>query len=329
LAGFTTSGQTGSQKWSALSWAALPEEAPLGSISHIVTWRHGYVGYGTGIWQSADGNAWQPASLTLADSLIAESPTGLLAVSHASDPQSAHEVWSSSDGLAWTKLPTPVSFDSTMILAIAGNEHSVVVVLGSLNGNKVLTSADGKVWAEVSLPSGTFCWCGTADTPVWAWAGAGRVFLAGYLSSGTADPGPFGFFSSSDGVAWAPSKTTFAGMPILHFAGSSVLADVSPNDSPFMEEWMISSDGGETWAKTTPQSAMLTSSGGALCANGERMLGVAKDGRAWTSRDGKTWSPLEWGSHKLGQTSDGQPEVFALKLFPTGVYVSGWYGSAS
>jgi hypothetical protein len=294
-----------------------------------VTWRHGYVAYGTGIWQSVDGNAWQPASLTLVDALIAESPTGLLAVSHASDPQSAHEVWSSSDGLAWTKLPTPDAFDSTVILAIAGNEHSVVVVLGSPNGSKVLTSADGKVWAEVSLPSGTFCWCGTADTPVWAWAGAGRIFVAGYLSSGTSDPGPFGFFSSSDGVAWSPSKTTFAGMPILHFAGSSILAEVSPTGRPLMEEWMTSSDGGSTWVKTTPQSAMLTSSGGALYASGERMLGVAKDGRAWTSRDGKTWSPLAWGNHKLGQTSDGQPEVFALKLFPTGVYVAGWYGAAS
>jgi hypothetical protein len=92
VAGFTTSGQAGSQKWSALSWAALPQETPLASISHIVTWRHGYAAYGAGIWQLADGNAWQPASPILADALIAESPAGLLVVSHASDPQSVHEV---------------------------------------------------------------------------------------------------------------------------------------------------------------------------------------------------------------------------------------------
>ena len=64
-------------------------------------------------------------------------------------------------------MPTPDAFDSTLALAIVGNEHSVVVVLGSLNGNKVLTSANGKVWTEVSLPGGTLCWCGTANAPVW------------------------------------------------------------------------------------------------------------------------------------------------------------------
>ncbi len=53
-----------------------------------------------------------------------------------------------------------------------------------------------------------------------------------------------------------------------------------------------------------------------------------KAGQAWTSSDATNWSRFDLGGRIFKTEPNGANEAYDLELFPTGVYVNGWFGSA-
>jgi hypothetical protein len=343
-ASFTTLGVT--SNWSGFSWSQLPSDNPLVTADfgvQVLTWRGGYVAYGTTngesssfVWTSADGQTWtQATSITAPSVLVAVSPTGLVAMTrNLSATVPSETVWTSSDGLHWHNAgpPAGVAFVDSM----AGTSTGLVAVEHTLTGSgkfatyqySVVFSTDGMSWTPVTVDVGL-----SADIKVpQVQAGGNRFFVLGAVRAGNASGAIGVVWWSDDGRTWTRSSGTIAWPAIsLDFGRDGMLLHTNSLTADGGGVGLVlSTDGGKTWqpddafgplgATVCGQSECSVQPDGAIASNGTVFVAVKSDGHAWVSYDGYTWTPIAWG----GPAAASRP----LLLMPRGVLVGSAYGAA-
>jgi hypothetical protein len=356
-AAFETPGAAPGTAWASLSWQDIAETSPLRTITHVVSWRGGYVAMGDrGVWTSTDGLRWSPVgrALPAKAAIVAETRAGLVALAYdPNDPRCAGdascrpeqfdlpiEAWTSADGTTWQDRGV-AAISSDRVFSVVGTPLGALAYVADSQGIfHVLVSADGVGWhaatgcentrfAAASYLSGrlvTFC-SGTPladwDIPTVArWSGDGTSW-----SLGTVPPKSQEFHSAMGRIVAGRSGLVATGGPS---AGS--------------EEWWLSSDGSH-WAldstygplATTPPGGMgnFPAANGDLESDGLRMIAVswgndpgqlyghrvALDGRLWASWDGRSWSSL---------ASNGQPLwAHPAVVFPRGVLTGASWGTSA
>jgi hypothetical protein len=332
----------------------LGPDSPLATIDRIVLWRDGYVAYTCGCadaadgvqkvhaayWSSTDGVRWVPISaldVGLPAANIVEGRSGLVAIESqwSTDAATGPHVWASANGTDWQFLGIPADLAGFSIDTVAGTPNGIVALAYGTYGNTILTSTDGVSWQTVVVPGAPFCWCDTAGSPVWVQAGQGRLFLEGVKQSATGVDS-VGVYWSLDGRSWTTVKGIFGGLPAMDFASGAILAESGDGLEAWDSEvWSVSTDSGASWRKLAAYGPLTDTRcwqglgcqlNGAIYTIGDRLLAVNDGGKAWTSTDATNWSPFDLGNRPAATGPNG--EVYELKLFPTGVYVNGWFGSA-
>ena len=169
-------------------------------------------GYGAAVWNSADGVAWtslpptaetSPAGMGANMTAITAGGPGYVAVgrTHGEDADAA--VWTSTDGLTWTRVPDDgtifggpgdqaiqaVGAGATGLVAVGYDTNSVEV------GAAVWTSPDGLSWTRIPATLDTFG--GVEVRTLDGVTGDGSGFVAvGAVGSGSA------IWESPDGTLW-------------------------------------------------------------------------------------------------------------------------------
>ena len=229
--------------------ACLPADASAehqdGDIRvSVFGWSRGYVGFRTAYdlsdtlqatvavvsTYSADGLHWtvgRPMDVEglpdpsegVAVTQVLEGPSGLLAVGEAfpplicGGPPTVYALWTSTDGLTWTRVQPPADFASASVYTVDAGSTGYIAS-GTLKDGvtqAVWLSGDGRSWRQVPLTKATFgkfVVDGATD------------FAAGYVVSGTVvgDQGCGGgadlftpsLWWSADGTSWTRSKLTGA-----------------------------------------------------------------------------------------------------------------------
>lgn len=176
-------------------------------------------------------------------------------------------IFSSTDGIAWTKRPLPVGF------ALNGvTSDGVTFVAVGENGNLV-TSTDGIDWVIRSVGGGK-----TLLDVVWT----GTAFVAVGMDGVT--------YRSTDGLAWTFNSSNL--IEDLHgITASSALQLIAVGESGVL---VSSADGGVTWSAQVSNTANgLTS----VAYNGSSLyVAVGDSGTVTTSADGVNWSAGSTGS---------------------------------
>jgi len=344
-AAFTTLGVT--SNWQGFSWSQLPSDNPLVTADfdvQVLTWRGGYVAYGTTngasssfVWTSADGQTWtQVTSITAPSVLVAVSPTGLVAMtSNPSATVPSETVWTSSDGLQWRNAGPPAGV--AFVDSIAGTSTGLVAVEHTLTGSgkfatyqyNVVFSTDGMSWTPVTVDAGL-----SADIKVpQVQSGKNRFFVLGAVRAGNASGAVGVVWWSDDGRTWIRSSGTIGWPAIsLDFGRDGILLHTnSMTVGGGGVGLALSTDGGKTWQPDDafgPLGATVCGQGecsvqpdGAITSNGTVFVAVKSDGHAWVSYDGYTWTPIAWG----GPASASGP----LLVMPRGVLVGSAYGAAN
>ena len=190
--------------------------------------------HGVAIWTSTDGgSSW--AELDGTDALGAASMTsmvsaeqGLVAVGYARNDPSAFDisaaVWTSPDGVTWTRIPHSAPFDSSGMRAVTIGSGAYVAV-GSDHGAgrtrpAVWSSGNGTEWQRQRLQAEEGAMAGV--TPV-----DGGFAAAGWVQS--SGETRLALWTSPDGVAWTlEPAVTEEGTGFLHdvvaFSGRLIAA---------------------------------------------------------------------------------------------------------
>lgn len=168
--------------------------------------------YYNDVWNSADGvnwtrvaekTDWSPrtvSKLIVFKDRIRIIGGGVIDGEKTNNPNSESEVWSSADGISWTKSKTngneklagtPVVYDDKIWLVGANRNDGNFA-------NAVLVSDDGEIWREQSAP-----WSPRGGTVVWV--AGNKLFMTGGKYSYT-ENGQIKFVYSND--IWAMSKKT-------------------------------------------------------------------------------------------------------------------------
>jgi hypothetical protein len=282
----TASPSAASGVWQGLKWSAPATLPDAVSVADVVPWHGELIAVGlaqgataegqVAFWRSTDGKAWARLSVdatAFTGSLVSRlliTPSGLVAWGWAGEPVCTGEgagttcgptpamIWTSADGLSWTRIADASTFKGATIVGLASGSHGLVAA-GYLGWSEpaIWTSAAGSTWQRLSLSSATFQGAHFSDV---------RAIASGYVLAGSlggSDPTQAGGGSSSAGVAAA---------------------------------WL--SLDGRTWTAATVQRVgdVGTSLGTIhVGMTGMVAIGSASGGNAgaaWASADGRTWQPL-------------------------------------
>lgn len=340
---FTTTGAT--SNWLGFSWTSLPADNPLVTAPpglRSFHWRGGYVISGATadgshglLWTSTDGETWRAAPVVAARVMVAEAPSGLVAIGLDDNVDvPAQTVWTSTDGVQWVNAGSPTGLGT--VDSLAGTSAGLVAASHTLNGigklatsqSSVEFSTDGLAWSPLTLEPG-LSWDSAGPQ---VQAGNGRFFVLGGIASPLGTLPPHGIvWWSDDGRAWTRSGGTVAGLGgEMQFGRDGILLSSSYASTPGGTVLSYSTDGGKTWlddpafAPVGPyqcgQGACSLQPDGVLGSNGRIFVAVKDDGHAWTSYDAKTWTPISWGVPTTG------PGGFLV--LPRGVLFYGSYGAA-
>jgi hypothetical protein len=337
---------------------------PSRTGAQLLAWKHGYVVYGTTngnsnafVWTSQDGQTWtQVTAIVASGVLVAASPAGLVAV--AGDPfatGSTQTVWTSSDGLEWRNAGALSGLES--VDSMAGTSAGLVAVGHTINGAgkfatstfSVAFSTNGISWTPIEVEPGiawddvgpqvqagnnrffvmggyTAIQANNAAYRLDALDGPGRLGGGRLVASGA--PGKGGLWWSDDGRKWK-STGSWVYADALVFGRDGILLYENPRLIPGYIGLDVSTDGGQTWAKSDygPLGANVCGQGecsegpdGVIASNGTVFLAIKTNGKTWTSYDGKTWTPIAWN----GPT----PDLGTFLVLPRGVVLAGSYGAA-
>lgn len=204
------------QKWETLSEKSnLPDRIFHGVVvfKNKLWLMGGYDGkrYYNDVWNSADGIRWsrvaektgwseRTAQVIVFKDRLWLIGGGVIDGDKIVNPNSGNEIWSSADGVNWTKSDvrgidklggTPVVFDDQLWLVGANRDD------GNF-GNAVLTSADGANWRALSAP-----WS-PRGAPV-LWVSGDKLFMTGGKYSYRETNGEIKFVYSND--VWAMRKS--------------------------------------------------------------------------------------------------------------------------
>jgi hypothetical protein len=171
--------------WTSLRWEAPALTAPYETVADVAAYAGGFVAVGqlqtehgneAAAWISTDWRSWTRTFLDIpaaGDSTlwhVLPAGSGLVAigssgVQHCLPPPGEGQVcdplpiglWTSSDGRAWHKVPTPAVLAGASIASVAAGPTGLVLV-GDTGWDKpgIWTSTDGVAWHRETLAGGVF-----------------------------------------------------------------------------------------------------------------------------------------------------------------------------
>jgi hypothetical protein len=208
---------------------------------------------------------------------VARGGPGLVAV--GSGPLGA-AVWTSPDGLAWTRVPDAPSFHGAPMAAVAGGSHGLVAV----GPDVAWRSTDGRAWQRSPSPPRL----GTDDPgqpiSVVGWRD-------GYVAVGQGDDDDI--WRSADGLRWRPAALDPEAEPDDGL--SSVATDGNTLVAIGPSTVFVSADA-SAWQDATPDGDVAFDSVVARPGGGFVVIGQSDDTdtlAAWTSPDGVAWSQAD------------------------------------
>ena len=266
--------------------------------------------YDAAVWTSPDGDVWTrvPHDESVFGGRVNQKMNGVVVggpglVAVGQDDSGGDRdaaVWTSSDGVVWTRVPDDVSVfggpDSQEILGVVvGGPGLVAVGQDDSGGDQdaaVWTSPDGVTWTRVSHDESVFG--GTNDQAMVDVAAGGPGLVAvGYdFSGGDRDAA---VWTSSDGVVWTrvPDDASVLGGPDSQViervaVGGSGLVAVGQDDSGGgWDATMWTSSDGFTWTRVPHDDSL---SGGSV---GQAVLGVVARGPGFVAV-GEDFSDGDW-----------------------------------
>lgn len=305
-------------RWTSLTWTAAGKAFPQTPTPpnqdsnldvSIFGWSRGYVGFRSVVpmndaeaavvvsTSSTDGLHWTAGRSLDTTGIVyfggvtqvVEGPAGLLAVGRpgaaaCGGPSRVDALWTSTDGVAWTRVAFTTAFGSATVYTVDAGSTGYIATGASQDGatQQVWISGDGRSWHQVDLAKSPF---GKALVQ------GATNFAGGYVIVG-AIPGDEGcggpqtltpsLWWSADGAKWAQAKLVGAAP-----AADSWMTVTRVNDHCLMA---IASESSASPQVTT--QAILT---------------------VWVSTDGRTWSLVASASPLLGSMvlSNG-PQGLAL-----------------
>jgi hypothetical protein len=276
-----------------ITWARVPHDeaafgGPLGQGMWSVTaGGPGLVAVGTVsdawavVWTSVDGISWSRVLLDDAvfgdetghvmSSVTAGGP-GLVAVGGAGRDDQHAAVWTSVDGITWSRVAHDEAvFGGGWMNSVTAGGPGLVAVGGADEHAAVWTSVDGITWSRVAHDEVVF---GGEEVPWMSSVSVGGPGLVAVGSKGTG--GHVGPRLTLDAVVW----TSVDGITWSRI----------PHDEAVF--------GGETFRSMN--SVTATSSG--LVAVGEDGVGNEPGAAIWTSVDGITWTRVPHDEALFGDT---------------------------
>ena len=305
-------------KWTGIKWTSLgpvPDfttatgDANVSTDMSVFGWSRGYVAFDSSMdmtmmdassstlmsASSADGVNWSTArpmnlaGLTFAVGItsVAESPSGLLAIGRmmgvaCGGPSTVSAMWTSTDGITWSRVTPPADFASASVYQVDGGPSGFIAfgVLQDGLTQALWISSDGRTWHSKLLPKSVF----------------GKVIVqgatslpAGFVVSGAVESGEGcggtqyqtpSLWWSADGTAWTRATLTGAAP-----ATNSSMAVTRINDHTYMavaSEWndatqvmttkvWVTGDG-RTWRQVTSPSPLLDA---AIRTNGSEGVAIS------------------------------------------------------
>jgi hypothetical protein len=226
---------------------------------------------------------------------------GLVAVGQAGGAVPKAAVWTSPEGITWSRVPGHEAiFDDAAMRAVTAGGPGLVAVGDSADDAAVWTSSDGITWSRVPHSEAVF---GDAGMNGVTAGGPGLVAVGD-------QGGSAGVWTSLDGIIWsrAPQEEAiFKGegtrMKSVTVGGPGLVA--VGEDGPLQDDTdaaVWTSPDGITWSRTPHTEAVFGDAGmNSVTAFGPGLVAVGgywrpglQDGRfgalVWTSFDGITWS---------------------------------------
>ncbi len=206
------------------TWSLVSDEGTFGGSQEIyglTAGGPGFVAVGTtgyvegsaaAVWTSPDGIAWTripdtaetyTAGTRATMTAVAVAGSGLVAVGRDHHDDTDAAVWTSPDGITWTRVPHDAAIfggpdDQTMEAVTPGGPGLVAVGQdggGDGVGAAVWTSPDGRAWTRIPADLDTFG--GSEARGMWGITTDGPELVAvGAVGSGSA------IWTSPDGVVW-------------------------------------------------------------------------------------------------------------------------------
>jgi len=260
---------------------------------------------------SPDGVQWtrspDNASLDHASLVGVAARPGLIVAAGTIEGSRHGLLWTSADGLAW-RAAADVLTGSTGVVDVASGPHAFVVV-GSMklradaSGYRrtvgtAWTSADGRAWSRVVLPSTSF----VGDFQPTTVAFLGSRFVALGRASGRGSPEGMLVWTSGDGTTWrrghdiAIPTTGSINDLALGPGGRLVAVGSWSSSAPVMAvafhsldglHWVRVPDGG-TFANAVMRGVACDAE--ACVALGDTPSVAPSTGATWTSADGLAWA---------------------------------------
>jgi len=257
--------------------------------------------------------------------------------SHASD-----EVWKSTDGTDWTKLPSPGwkarSYHAMMelngcVYVIAGQGFSV---LGSPYYNDVWRSCDGGMtWKE--LPNAPF----TARSGIACTVFNGKMYIAGGCYSGAGGKRSFlnDVWATSDGENWecltsgAEWSARSGPRLVVHKDKLLILGgEIGFKPDTQLGDIWASSNGGANWTLIAKTPGFEPRSGHGVVVSNEKVYVIAGwvDNKAvhdlWVSTDGATYTFVSNSSWNCADDSCGKFDFWPVVTSKGVMTVGGAHG---
>lgn len=303
----------------SLRWTEVPVDASTfggASVGLVINGPRGVLALGQDqtdrhpiAWTSPDARSW-----TRHDELqgtfgggvpdaAAEIATGFIAIGyHATANGTTRDVWTSPDGVAWTRDPSPTGRGFDEVISLVGAGRTAVLVAYVAGHQLLLSSQDGRVWAETPDLDATL----GRNPNISGATDSGVGFLAvGSVGSEGA------IWRSSNGHDWA--RVTPADPSV--FAGASLDQAFRTRTGLLVTGYSGGTGGVAAWASydgiawssnTVPDAtqrrllAMRALGGADLGISGSRRNGdvaavrISVDAKSWFDVAPPTTEPLDW-----------------------------------
>ena len=322
--------------WEAVAWQVVAAPFPAGDppatrIDGLVAGNSRALGWGrvgapgrndfndfAGIFVTADGRGWRSVALdggvappdTSEVYRVAAGPAGWLAFgSVCCTAEEGPAIWTSADGLDWTRRPIEGDIDATATLGDAvGTAEGWLIVGGSGGEAAIWSSDDGQTWEAVDLEA-----AGLGPGGLWDVAVANGQLLAVGTVDDAAGTHDGAIFASDDGLAWrrvAADDPTLTGpdeeelVRVATFDGGVfVVGNHGTHEERVQCEQLLGAVAGLDGAPAPDRSALS-------CGWGRE--------HHWLSADGESWRRLAPLDPLPGEPIDRRVRPLEFRLLASG-----------